>query len=280
MAFFLTDNNVPLDVNKSYTTPFEIYSKQKNIKVYVVFSRPFLKIESDILTPISSKDIGLNILTANTLDNVDYMNNMLAEFSSFYWVWKNDMLSDYVGFFHYRRYLSFERKTISGTKLQDFNWDYITLSRLLTDYDIIIPPKFNMGLSVYHQYCIHHEQFLLDKAIEIIKSKYPKEYVDSMETTLNNTYGYFCNLFICKREIFNNFMEFAFDIFKELQPYIRSNSQERALGFVGERLYNIYIHYIIKYTDFRICETPQIYIYDNYSLLINNQIEHIQKSKY
>lgn len=277
MAFFLKKKNEELNVNKSYTTGFYIYAKQKPIKVYVVFSRPFVKIESDVITPISGKDYGLNMLCADTLDNVANMNHTLAEFSSYYWVWKNDLVSEYVGFFHYRRYLSFERKAISGESIEDFNWDYETVSNLLNSYDLVIPPKFRMGIDVYQQYCMHHEKLLLDKAIEIIRAKYPKEYIDAMDIALKNNYGYYCNLFICKREIFNKFMEFVFDIFEELKPYLRPNSQARALGFVGERLYIFFIHYIIKYTNYRVCETPQIYIYDNNRILIDNNIENILK---
>lgn len=277
MAFFLNTDINNLNVNKSYTTGFKVYKKDIPIKVYVVFNRPFTQVNSDILTQISPTDFGVGIIKSDTLNNINHLNYTLGELSSYYWVWKNDIISEYIGFFHYRRYLSFERDThLTGRKIEDFKWDYITISNLLKDYDLIIPPKFRMGINAYQQYCVHHDKFLLDKAIEIIKSKYSSEYIDSMNTAMNNSYGYYCNLLICKREIFNNMMTFIFDILDGIKEYINSSSQPRALGFVGERLYNIYIHYLINYSNIRIAETPQIYINDDNSILINTNIEDIK----
>lgn len=44
-------------------------------------------------------------------DNISERNKTYCELTAQYWAWKNEE-ADYYGFFHYRRYLAFDRRSI------------------------------------------------------------------------------------------------------------------------------------------------------------------------
>ena len=52
--------------------------------------------------PSYYKLLNLNDLNANG-DNINYLNPFLCELCGYYYIWKNNIKSDYVGFCHYRR---------------------------------------------------------------------------------------------------------------------------------------------------------------------------------
>ena len=69
-------------------------------------------LQSDIFQPIQVGCALTNVRIPNTLrddtgDNISDLNKMYCELTAQYWAWKN-LESEYYGFFHYRRYLSFK----------------------------------------------------------------------------------------------------------------------------------------------------------------------------
>lgn len=241
------------------------------INIYVIFYKPYIQIPSEILTPILCKrDIvnkNLNILAADTGDNITNENALYSEYSVFYWVWKNDLTSKYVGFFHYRRYLSLIDNVSNQSDFSSYpdcyGWNYETANNLLKDYDIIVPtPHSFTPWNIKEQYSFYHDVSYLEKALEIIKNKYP-DYIEDCNKVLSSNTGHFCNIFIMRRDIFNNHMSFIMDIFSELKPYLKPNYQHRFFGYLGERLFNCYMEHFKRTTNLRIKITPRIYIEPN-----------------
>lgn len=82
-----------------------------NIKILVAHHKQGLIIENDVYFPIqvgkelSSLDLGIQ--GDDVGDNISYLNPIYCEMTAAYWAWKN-ILADYVGLCHYRRYFTFE----------------------------------------------------------------------------------------------------------------------------------------------------------------------------
>ncbi|MGL4912270.1 MAG: DUF4422 domain-containing protein [Romboutsia sp.] len=233
------------------------------MSIYVIHHKPYLQLISDVFKPISPKDYGLNILSADTGDNMADENDLYAEYTTFYWALKNDLEAKYLAFFHYRRYLCFQKEIEpSENPLDTLKWDYESLEKLMDEYDLVLPPRMdftNVNLNIYGQFRVCHGTYILDRAIEVISQKYPK-YIESLNTVINRSYGYFCNLFITKREIFEDYMNFAFGVFDELKVYLPPNYEGRLFALLGERLFSIYIEYLRTNTDIRMCEVPLVFI--------------------
>ncbi len=89
----------------------------KNIKIFVshridiesfqVPNQLFVNILCGAFRP--HKDIGL--IGDNTGDNISEQQPFFSELTVQYWAWKNQE-ADYYGLCHYRRYLSFTKKTL------------------------------------------------------------------------------------------------------------------------------------------------------------------------
>lgn len=237
-------------------------------RVYVIYHKPYFKINSDVLIPISpKKQFDLDMISADTGDNIAFDNELLSEYSTFYWVWKNDLTSRYVGFFHYRRYLCFEEKVEvplsvfnpSASSIYKFKWDGNTLSKLTDKYDLIIPIPRYFDTTIYEQYLYWHGDYVIKIALDCIKNKYPSIY-PAAESSLNKNYGYYRNMFICKREIFDGYMNFIMDIFEDIKKQVSDYNYHRELGYLGERLFSVYVEYLRTKTTYKIGEVPELFI--------------------
>jgi hypothetical protein len=58
-----------------------------------------------------------NIFIDTVGDNLTLQKDAFAELTAHYWVWKNFHASDYIGFFHYRRYFNFAKPVSHSPKI-------------------------------------------------------------------------------------------------------------------------------------------------------------------
>lgn len=247
---------------------YNTFNNNIRTHVYVIYHKPYVQLESDVLVPISPhRDFTLNMISSDTGDNIACDNNLLSEYSTFYWAWKNDVDSDYIGFFHYRRYLCFE-ETVNVplspfnpamSNIDKFKWDSETLSKLTSKYDLIIPVPRYFDTTIYDQYLYWHGDYVIKIALDVIKNKYPSIYPSAL-VALNKNYGYFRNMFIAKRCIFSGYMDFIMDIFDSIKKEVSEYNYDRELGYLGERLFSVYVEYIRSCTKYKIVEVPQLFI--------------------
>lgn len=242
--------------------------KNSDVQIFVSYHKPFKLFKNKYLQPIHvGRDVFLNKDTCdvdyqkikkwllkntigdNTSDNISLKNPNYCELTAQYWAWKN-CNANYVGFCHYRRL---------------FDLNNSKISKLLNEYDIILPRIFALDCTVREQYNRDHIKEDLDKTLEIIASKYP-DYMEDAENVLNKKTIYFCNMFITNRELFNSYCEWLFDILFELEKItaISENKyQSRIFGFLSERLLNIFIEHAKRIDDIKICEVPVKFIEEN-----------------
>ena len=176
-----------------------------------------------------------------------------AEMTGEYWAWKNSN-SNIIGFCHYRRYFA---KNISLKKLEKDD-----IEEILNDYDIILPNRVRMGMTniddikktrKYLDYGPYIEEYC--KLRDILEKYYP-DYIKDYDEMLQNKECYWFNMFICKKEIANDYFEWVFDILKKMENEINfekyPENQRRILGFLSERLINVYV----KKNNLKIKEKP------------------------
>lgn len=208
-------------------------------------------------------------ITDDSGDNVSRYNEFYAEISSMYWVWKNAEPSTYVGFFHYRRFLNFgaqlcpdrhwsERNFFDFERatLERFGWTAEAALEAVAKCDLVLPqremasrpPYWDRECSLYTHYRNSHVTRDINLALQIIKEMYPQDYALA-ESVIQSNSGYFCQLFVMKWDVFDAYMAWLMPILEAVRKridvhapiYGPETGQTRMLGFLAERLLNIFI---------------------------------------
>jgi len=174
-------------------------------------------------------------------DNISEKNANYCELTGLYWAWKN-LDAEYIGLAHYRRH--FSNRSKSGDKTRRV----ITKGELeekLKKTDVLLPTPRNYWIeSNYSQYVHAHHAIDLDTTKQILEEKYP-EYVKAWDECMKKTSGHRFNMFIMKRDKFDAYCKWMFDVLFELENRLDISSynknDSRVFGFVSERLLDIWI---------------------------------------
>lgn len=187
----------------------------------------------------------LGYIGDNTGDNISVKNANYCELTGLYWAWKN-LKCDYIGLCHYRRY--FAGKNIHGNDVEKkkaaiLKWqDY---EKLLQEYDVILPVKRNYYIeTVRSQYEHAHNKNDLDEVEKIIAELYP-EYSKAFTKVMNRTKLHILNMFVMKKQLFDEYCCWLFSILFELEKRIDISGynqyEARLFGFISERLLNVWL---------------------------------------
>ena len=244
-------------------------------KIIVCYHKDFPIFKNEVLLPLHvGKEISSNMIkdieTDNTGNNISIKNDSYCELTGLYWLWKNVEAENY-GLFHYRRFLDLKNKYntknfIYPSILNINDWSSRLVDSLMDTYDIILPKKTIFDLNIHDYYKKKHIINDLDIVVDIIKRDYP-QYSSACDKALSNNECYFCNMFIMKKDIFNEYCTWLFDILNKAEEKIiykgRNSYQRRVFGFLSERMLNIFIQYKIDTNpNIRIKEVKTIFIDD------------------
>lgn len=237
------------------------------VSIYVATHKEASFPKNDIYIPLHVGAEGKNdlgYLKDNTGDNISSKNSNYCELTGMYWIWKNDD-SDIVGLTHYRRYF-FKNKFSKSLKNVILKDDIVNV---LKKYDIIVPNKlYFKNKTVEELYTTIHNINDYKLCRNIIKKKYP-DYLKAFDTVSNNNYLYSCNMVITKKEIFDKYCKWLFDILFEVEKVVDLSNYDdynkRLYGFLSERLFNVWM---LKNKTFSIKEVPTYNIDD--SIIISN----------
>lgn len=216
-----------------------------NIKIIVATHKKYKMPDDKIYMPLhvgreGKSDLGYQ--GDNTGDNISLKNANYCELTGLYWAWKN-LNADYIGLVHYRRHFTY--KKAKGDKFQRII-GYKELSEILNKNDVILPVPRNYYIETnYSQYAHAHHAVDLDKTREIISEKYP-EYIKAYDDSMQEPSGHRFNMFIMKRDNFDAYCEWLFDILFELEKRLDisnyNTNDARVFGFVSERLLDVWIN--------------------------------------
>lgn len=229
-----------------------------DVKILVATHKPYWMPSDSVYMPIhvgreGKTDIGFT--GDNTGDNISTKNPYFCELTGLYWAWKN-LNCEYIGLCHYRRYFS----TGKGEKKERImsRFDY---ERLLSMYDVVVPAKRNYYIeTVRSQYEHAHNKRDLDEVQQIVHEKYPM-YDRAFETVMKRKRLHILNMFAMKKELFNQYCEWLFDILFTLEKRIDISDytpyEARVFGFLSERLFNVWLEY---HSTLAVKEVPVVFL--------------------
>jgi hypothetical protein len=178
----------------------------------------------------------------NTGDHISEKNSTFCELTGLYWAWKN-LSDEYIGLVHYRRYFATRhfrskqslKKILTGEQAE----------ALLKGRDGILPaPRQYVIETLYSHYM--HTNYIepLDMAGKIIAEKYPT-YVAAFERLKMRTSGHMFNMFILRRDHFDAYCTWLFDILFELEKRVDASQytpyHARFFGRVSELMFNVWL---------------------------------------
>ena len=116
---------------------------------------------------------------------------------------------------------------------------------ILSKYPVVVPDKRNYYIETNRSHYNHaHHTEGLDLAEQIIKEKFP-DYLPAFNTIMNRTWAYMFNMFVMRRNLFNDYMAWMFDILFEIEKRVDitgwDNYESRIYGFVSELLLDAWL---------------------------------------
>lgn len=175
-------------------------------------------------------------------DNISNKNQSFCELTALYWMWKNSTAEN-IGLVHYRRYFF-----LGLTNRLEKVLSNESIKKYLNYYDVIIPKKTYIlkYKNVYDSYKANHNIKDYKNCRKIISKIYPN-YISSFDKVSNRRYFYAYNMFITKKNIFDEYCKWLFNILFELEKITDtsnySNYNKRIYGFLAERLFNVWLDY-------------------------------------
>lgn len=214
-----------------------------DLKIFICTHKEFIFSKEKCFIPLLcganfNKDI--NEKKDNIGDNISSKNKNYSELTGLYWIWKN-ISNKYVGLCHYRRYFSFGNKRCRNIK--KIKYEENKIKEILKIYDIILPSREVMGLTIEQEYKKDHIEQDWEKLKEVIKDIAPEYYKTALKV-FNEHEFYPLNMFISKKEIIDKYCEWLFKILFELEKRIKISEdpyQARVFGFISERLIKVYV---------------------------------------
>lgn len=272
------------------------------VKIFVTYKDKHKIIKSDIITPIQTgraiaDEKFEGMIGDDTGDNISAKNDLYAELTAQYWVWKHyEEIGnpEYVGFMHYRRHFLFNEEyvpenkpdetslfgysaylfeSINDSYLKNIGLEDCKINSFLNDnYDLICVKKSNArylgcrnGKEDFTRNCFGSNSEDYDKCMDIVAKTFP-EYKDSIIELNKGPYRYFYNMFIMSKNVFNDYSEFMFTILAELEKNIDTTyypeKAKRVCGYMGEFLLSLYIFNAYRKGKLKIKELYSSFIKD------------------
>ena len=238
----------------------------KNIKVIIATHKKYVFPMNELYLPLhvgrqNKQDLGIQ--GDNEGENISIKNPMYCELTGLYWAWKN-LDADYLGVAHYRRHFSCE-KNLPKEPSERIN-RVLTLQQadeIFNNTDIILPQKrkyYIENLYSHYEHTLYVEP--LEKTRDIISEKYP-EYLAEFDRLHKRTSAHMFNMFIMKREYFNEYCEWLFSILFDLENRIDISKYDsfhaRFLGRVSELLLDVWINTRnLKYEEVKVIDIEKV----------------------
>lgn len=236
-------------------------------------------IQDEVFTPVRcgaildhrNTELQQGIIGDNTGDNISEKRYRFNEMTVLYWAWKN-VTADYYGVCHYRRYFSYnlsqkfpinefqlvEDTTISdrtrkkyclyGNAIQDMIEKY-------PDVDAFLPTMFDISIINKNKKYTHYKRYednigkiasqLYIKELYAVVEELCPEYLPLTKEYYKGNKAYFCDTFIMKKDLYNEYCEWIFKIMftleKRIDYQMLSMNATRIIAFFSEDLLSIFM---------------------------------------
>lgn len=216
----------------------------------------------------------------STGDNIGHLNPFFCELTAIYWIWKNYRVDDdaMIGLTHYRRFFTSE-KTLDILLKR-----YLTCSEaksLLNEYDLILPQQTLIADGMYQHYKGSHQISDFDLMMKILVEECGLDQKSLEKFVFQSKKMFLFNMFITKKMVLKSYCEWAFPIlfkiFEMNDMSSRDAYQQRAIGFLAERLFNIWIW---ANPNLKVKELPVIYMHKTGFSNLNRYRKDLALGKY
>lgn len=193
-------------------------------------------------------DLDLGFAGDDTGDNISLKNPQWCEQTSLYWAWKNLPRTTYFGLAHYRRYL-------------DVDTGDDAIDSLMADCDIVVSKGLccSNSLASGLMYLCNREDFWI--FADTLVSMYPDAGDAVIDYFFNSNYLYPCSMFICRRELMDEYCGFMMPVLEETEKRLLSGGysrQRRAIAYMAEFMLGFYITYRkLRVKEAAICHTEE-----------------------
>lgn len=205
----------------------------------------------------------------NTGDNISEKNREYCELTVQYYAWKNENCGAY-GFCHYRRFFCFGKNTkrpylafgkMSEGKIKKYLGTAEKATEIISENDIVVTRSEDLGKTVrsYYETARHHYKEDMDLFLGVLSEKYPSLMPYANEYLSGNK-QYLCNMFVMKKDIFNEYCSILFPVLEEFdkRKTLHGDFQsDRTDGYLGERFAGMFITYA-RAKGMKIFEVPRI----------------------
>lgn len=216
----------------------------KNIKIIIATHKKYEMPKDDMYIPLHVGKAGkedLGYIGDDTGKNISLKNPFFCELTGLYWAWKN-LNADYIGLAHYRRHFCINKKNKNKF---DNVLSSKELDKILDNCDVVLPKRRNYYIeTLYNHY--KHTMYVepLDETRNIIKKIYP-DYIDEFDRLKTRRSAHMFNMFVMKKDIFDNYCEWLFNILFELEKKVDNSKYDsfhsRFYGRISELLLDVYL---------------------------------------
>lgn len=222
--------------------------EQPKIKILVACHKADPNIRQDeVYMPIQvgkelHPELDLGFQCDNTGDNISAKNGSYCELTALYWGWKNLKDVDYIGLCHYRRYF-------------DMDTSQENIVRTLGKYDCIILKRRLLRTNIVTELAEltswEDTYIFIDELLNTVPEK--KDLIFNFFYRSNKFTN--CNMFIMKKDKFDNYCKFIFDVLSRVERKIKKNGYSRlnrVIGYLSEPLLGFWIamnNYKVKEVD-------------------------------
>jgi hypothetical protein len=262
---------------------------KKDIAIAVCYYLPDNYIKNNSCIPIQlgydETNIDMGIQKDNTDDNRSNKHFLYSEYTGVYWLWKN-VDANYKGMLHHRRFLTLQNKSITYHFIRQIKNTYKRLQSFIipkpfgyndiiscnddrkynemsndfcnelnnifaSGYQIIVPKPIHYYITTVKKHFSEVIGINIINAIANTINKNKPNYYYYFIKSINGCILYYGNLEIMKNDIFNEYCEFVFTIFDELEKniiisnYYNDPMNEKIIyrhfGYIGEMLTNAFI---------------------------------------
>lgn len=169
----------------------------------------------------------------HTEENIDFLNKWYCELTGLYWIWKNST-EDIVGLEHYRR---------AFVNSNDTPLCEAEIRNLLKENDVICKKfvfKENNRPSIFEWWTRGGNYNKLKLYVDLIEDQKLKQFM--FDKIHNQEFYYNCNMFICKKEIIDEYCKFLFENLSKLKKSEFVNSP-RLCGYLAEYTFGFWLQY-------------------------------------
>lgn len=212
--------------------------------ILVAAHKPYAMPQDAVYLPVQVGAAGKESLGWQRDDegkHISGKNATFCEMTGHYWMWQN-LDADVYGLCHYRRYFAARRPF---QKKQKRILSARAIGRMMEKCDLVLPKKRHYWIETnYSQYIHAHHAEDLRLTRAILAEKAPA-YLPAWEHQMQKRSGHRFNMFIMKKELFDGYSTWIFDILFELEKRLDisaySPQDQRVFGYVAERLMDVWV---------------------------------------